>query len=438
MSGNRNTDTSFNNLGTNTNFWSSSIFGGNAFISASLRGSPEKFNFMKQPPKLLVDLFKAYYNARKNKRKSPDCLAFEINYEKNLFQLYREIINKQYKISSSLCFISFSPVKREIFAGNFRDRIVHHLIYGYLSPFFEKLFIYDDYSCRLEKGVSLGIKRLDHFICACSKNYSQDCYTLKLDVKGYFMSIDRKILFNKVEKTVNHFEKELTVDKNLLLYLIHLIVFHSPTQFCHIRGKKEDWCGLPKSKSLFFAKEGKGLPIGNLTSQLFGNVYLNDFDHFVKNKLQCKYYGRYVDDMVFVHQDKEYLKSLIQQVSNYLEKELELEVHPKKIYLQSFTKGISFLGVVTKPYRTYAGQRSKRSFYKQIIKWNEIIEKQEGLITKDQLKIFLSSMNSYLGYFYQRSAYKLCDKMIKRVLSSYFGNFICITKGYKKAIQKTS
>ena len=390
---------------------------------------------MQQPPKLLINLFKAYYNARKNKRKSLDCLDFEMNYEKKLFQLYQEIINKQYKISSSLCFISFYPVKREIFAGNFRDRIVHHLIYSYLSPFFERLFINDSYSCRLKKGVSLGIKRLDHFIRSCSENYSQDCYVLKLDIKGYFMSIDREFLYKKVKKTVNHFEKELLIDKNLLLHLIRLTIFHNPTQHCHIRGNKEDWAGLPKSKSLFFTKKGKGLPIGNLTSQLFGNVYLNDFDHFVKNNLKCKYYGRYVDDMVFVHQDKNYLQSLIPQIKDFLEEKLDLEIHPNKIYLQHFNNGVSFLGVIIKPYRRYVGLRIKKSFFNKIIKWNKIIISQNGELSEIQLKKFLAIINSYLGFFYKCSSYNLCVNCFYKNLSPYFAKYICIERDCKKAIQ---
>ncbi|MEA2113027.1 MAG: RNA-directed DNA polymerase [Patescibacteria group bacterium] len=389
---------------------------------------------MQQPSKLLVDLFKAYYDARKNKRKSPDCLAFEMNYEENIFKLYHEIINNQYNISRSLCFISFNPVQREIFAGNFRDRIVHHLIYNALSSLFERLFIYDDYSCRLKKGVSLGIRRTDYFIRSCSKNYSQDCWILKLDIKGYFMSIDKKILYEKIKKVVCDVNNEFNFDKELLLHLVYPVIFHDPTKHCYMKGIKEDWVGLPKTKSLFFAKKGKGLPIGNLTSQLFGNVYLNDFDHFVKTKLRCKYYGRYVDDMVFVHQDKEYLKSIIPKISNYLKKELDLEIHPKKIYLQYFSKGVLFLGVVIKPYRIYIGQRNKRSFYKKIMEWNKIIENQKGQITEDQLKTFLAVLNSYLGCFYRCSSYKLCQKLVYKNLSSYFAKYICITKGYKKAI----
>ena len=120
--------------------------------------------------KLLYNLFQAYYDARKNKRSTINALAFEIDYESKLFLLYNEIKTETYKIGKSICFISFKPVKREIFAADFRDRIVHHLIYNYISPIFERLFLNDIYSCRIGKGTLYGIKRLNHFICSCSKN----------------------------------------------------------------------------------------------------------------------------------------------------------------------------------------------------------------------------------------------------------------------------
>jgi len=257
------------------------------------------------------DLFKAYYDARKNKRSTINALAFEVDYETKLFQLYEEIKNRQYQISPSICFISFKPVQREIFAADFRDRIIHHLIYNYISPFFERLFINDAYSCRVGKGTSYGIKRVNHFIRSCSHNYSRDCYILKLDIKGYFMGIDRSLLYQKVEQTLSRFKNKINFDLDLVLYLIQKVIFNDPTKDCRLKGKREDWLGLPKTKSLFYAGENKGQPIGNLTSQLFGNVYLNDFDHFIKCRLKCRYYGRYVDDMVIVHQDKEYLKSVV-------------------------------------------------------------------------------------------------------------------------------
>ena len=149
---------------------------------------------------LLHDLFRAYYDARRNKRNKLNSLAFEVDYERKLIELAGEIQNRSYEPGESVCFISDYPVKREIFAASFRDRVVHHLIYNYISPFFEWYFINDSYSCRAGKGTSYGIKRLDHFIRSCSKNYKKDCYILKLDIKGYFMAMDRFVLHNKIEK----------------------------------------------------------------------------------------------------------------------------------------------------------------------------------------------------------------------------------------------
>ena len=247
---------------------------------------------------LLYDLFQAYYDARKNKRSTMNALAFEIDYEKKIFELFEDIKNRKYELGRSVCFISFDPVQREVFAADFRDRIVHHLIFNYINPIFERLFINDSYSCRIGKGTSYGIKRVDHFIRSCSQNYTKDCYILKMDIKGYFMAMDRNILYQKIEKILARFGAKAGLDIDLILFLVRKVIFHDPTENCAIRGSKEDWVGLPKSKSLFFAGKGKGFPIGNLTSQLFGNIYLNDLDCFVKYKLGFKYYGRYVDDFL--------------------------------------------------------------------------------------------------------------------------------------------
>ena len=285
--------------------------------------------------------------------------------KENLFELYREIKERKYEIRPSICFVIQEPMLREVFAADFRDRIVHHLIYNYIGPFFERLFINDSYSCRIGKGTSYGIKRLDHFIRSCSHNYSRDCYILKLDIKGYFMSMDRSILYQKVEKTLNRFQETADFDVDLISYLIRKVIFHDPTKDCFIKGVKDDWKDLPKSKSLFCAGENKGLPIGNLTSQLFGNVYLNEFDCFIKYRLGCRHYGRYVDDLVIVHKDKEYLKSVIPLLRKYLQDELFLELHSKKIYLQHFSKGVNFLGTVIKPHRIYIQNHIKGNFYRK-------------------------------------------------------------------------
>jgi hypothetical protein len=381
---------------------------------------------------LLFDLFKAYYDARKNKRSTINALAFEINYESKLFELYKEIKNGTYKINRSVCFISFNPVQREIFAADFRDRIVHHLIYNYINPIFERLFINDSYSCRVGKGTSYGIKRLDHFVRSCSRNYTRDCYILKLDIKGYFMAIDHSILYKKIEAVLNSFRKEADFDVDLISGLIRQGIFSDPTKNCFIKGKKENWEGLPKSKSLFWSDKNKGLPIGNLTSQLFGNIYLNDFDHFVKYKLKCRYYGRYVDDIVIAHQDKEYLKSLVPILKKYLQKELSLKLHPKKIYLQHFSKGVRFLGAFIKPYRIYIGNQTKGSFYKKIRYWNNFIEEKPGEFNGENVERFLSCMNSYLGNMKQFNTYKLRKKILTQNLSSQFWNCFYISEEYDK------
>lgn len=386
--------------------------------------------------KLLYDLFQAYYDARRNKRRTINALAFEIDYETKLFQLYQEIKSGNYKINPSICFISFKPVQREIFAADFRDRIVHHLIYNYISPFFEHLFINDSYSCRIGRGTSRGVERLNHFIRSCSDNYKQDCYVLKLDIKGYFMSIDHSILYEKVEKTLNRFQEEANFDVDLILRLTRQVIFHNHIKDCRLKGTKKDWQGLPKSKSLFWAEKNKGLPIGNLTSQLFGNVYLNDFDYFVKYKLGCKYYGRYVDDFVIVHQDKEYLKSIIPVLRKYLQNEISLELHSKKIYLQHFSKGVGFLGAVLKPYRIYIRNQTKGNFYKKIEYWNNFLAKNHHKLTKEALGQFLASMNSYLGIMGQYSTYKLRKKMLTKNLSPRFDDYICISSDYDKLIAK--
>ena len=155
--------------------------------------------FISNNEKITLDLFQAYFDARKNKRNTINALMFEKHLEANVFELFEEIVNYRYKPKPSICFIVDKPVKREIFAADFRDRVVHHFIYNYIAPIFETSFITDCYSCRKGKGTHYGIKRIDHFLRSCSQNYSQDCYILKLDIKGYFMSINKTLLFEKIK-----------------------------------------------------------------------------------------------------------------------------------------------------------------------------------------------------------------------------------------------
>lgn len=388
----------------------------------------------------LQDIFEAYYQCRKNKRKTVNALKFEIDYEQNLINLHKEIISGNYQIGKSIAFIVDKPVKREIFAGDFRDRIIHHLIINKLNPLFEKQFIYDSYSCREGKGTHFGIKRVERFLRSCSRNHTKDCYILKLDISGFFMHINKDILFEKLQAFIK--EKYFQKDKYILLNLCKQVIYNDPIKNCVIKSPKSKWIGLPKSKSLFFAAKNRGLPIGNFTSQIFANFYLDSFDHFVKHNLGVRYYGRYVDDFIIFHKDKSYLKDIVPVLRSFLWQELRLELHPKKIYLQHYRKGVVFLGMFISPHRTVAGKRIAGNFYWSMKRWNQIILKNvktkliKSLFSKHQQKEFLSSMNSYLGIVKHYSSYKLRKKMLTKNLSIYFWNYVYIFGRYDKLVLK--
>ena len=374
-------------------------------------------------PQLTEELFSAYFDCRKNKRNTLNALKFEKHLEQNVFKLIDEIYELKYQLGRSIAFIVNKPVKREIFAADFRDRVVHHWLINKLNPLFEKVFIKDSYACRVGKGTHYGVKRADAFKKACSENYTNDCYILKLDILGFFMHINRKLLYSTLDKFIHqHYTQP---DKALVLKI---------TQNCIIKGNKKDWDGLPKNKSLFHSPPDCGLPIGNLTSQVFANFYMHQFDAFVTKELGLKYYGRYVDDFVIVHPDKDYLKSLIPQLSDFLLSNLQLTLHPKKIYLQHYSKGVKFLGTVIKPNRIYIANRTKGNFYNAIEKQTKII--QDHKPTKEDKASFLSSMNSYLGIMKHYKSYKLRKRMIFKRLSGYWFNHVYLSGGIAKFVLK--
>lgn len=383
-----------------------------------------------QNQQLLLDLFRAYFDTRKNKGKTQNALAFAAGYEDKLFALYEDIIARRYTVWQSICFIVNKPVKREVFAADFRDRIVHHLIYNYINPIFEKHFIRDSYSCRIGKGTSEGISRVDHFIRSCSQNYQKDCWILKLDIRGYFMSMDKDILYTKIASRLRTVIN-VGFDVDLILYLIQIVIYNDATNNCCVKTKPGDWIWLPKSKSLFFTEKWKGFPIGNLTSQLFANIYLDAFDHFVHKEMGIKQYGRYVDDMVFVHKDRDFLHSVIIKTRKYLFAELGLEIHPKKIYLQYYQKGVYFLGAYIKPWRIYIGKRTKQNFYDTVLAWNQVSLKSVDWLTEKESEQFISSMNSYLGIMKQFNTTSLRQKIVKNLHKNIM-NRIDISENFDK------
>lgn len=397
---------------------------------------------------LLIDLFEAYYECRKNKRNTINAIDFELNYESNIIKLADEIYTWSYKIWKSIAFIVNKPVKREIFAWDFRDRIIHHYVISKINPIFEKSFIYDSYSCRVWKWTLFWVKRIEKFIRSCSENYTKDCYILKLDIAWFFMSINKNILFKKLEdflnfKKISVFQKENSntgkeqeLEYNLVLPIIKKIIYNNPTKNCVIKWNKKDWQGLPKSKSLFFAPENTWLAIWNLTSQVFANFYLDFLDKFVKQKLKIKYYGRYVDDFILIHTDKEYIKYCKAEIQLFLEQELNLIVHPKKIYLQHYTKWVSFLGTFIKPHRIYLKNNIKGNIYEKINLHNQKIRQNNWKIDKELRIEFRQSINSYLWLIKHYNSYKLRKKILLNYVSVYFWNYFYIAWWYCKLKRK--
>jgi RNA-directed DNA polymerase len=372
---------------------------------------------------LKINLFEAYYNARKNKRNTHNQLRFEINYEQELFKLYEEIKNKTYKVGKSIAFIINKPVKREIFAASFRDRVVHHLIFNYINPIVEPQFIPNSYSCRKEKGTLYGIKQASSYLKEVSDNYTKDAYILKLDISGYFMNINKDLLWHKLKKMIpkSKFNQSIKlttnnkmdedIDFDTLFFLLKEVIYNNPVLGCKIKGNLLDWDTLPTSKSLFKSKPNCGLPIGNLTSQLFSNVYLNDLDHYIQKTLNLKYYGRYVDDFFIFTNNTPELKSLLHHLQQHIKINFGLQIHPKKIYLQHYTKGMAFLGAYIKPYRIYIGNRSKLQFKNKLSKITTYLHKNNVILQKTAHHM-VSVTNSYLGLLSHYNTYNLRYKLL--------------------------
>ena len=304
---------------------------------------------------LLTDVFQAYYDARRNKRNTASQLRFEMNLEANLVELTRELETGTYQVGRSVCFMVTKPVRREIFAADFRDRVVHHLLYNWLSPLFERTFINDCYSCRKARGTLYGVRRTLHHMRSATRNFSRRAYILKMDIQGYFMAIDRRRLLDILFSTLDRHARRRcdpggkrwceAIDYQLVKPLLEKVVMNDPTQGCLVKGSRSEWKGLPPDKSLFHARSGCGLPIGNLTSQLFSNVYLTQFDHWMKRHCRQRGYGRYVDDMMVVGTSAPALARLMRQVEAQLATHYGLRLHPRKRLLQRADRAITVLGM---------------------------------------------------------------------------------------------
>lgn len=307
----------------------------------------------------MKNLFSAWQEFRRGKRSKSDVLAFEENLERNIFKLHDELAEGKYIHGQYENFYVRDPKLRLISKADVRDRLVHQAVFRILYHIFDRKFVYDSYSCRIEKGNHAAVRRLNSFCHKVSDNFNQPAFALKCDIKKFFASVDRKILFEIIKRTIKD-------ERALLLIEIVLLSFDSGEEI--------------------------GLPLGNVTSQLFANIYLNELDWFVKRELKIKFYLRYCDDFIFLDKDKDKLLAIIPILRMFLGEELKLRLHERKIIIRKLNQGIDFLGYVVLPYYSILRTKTKNRALRKIeIKRDNLKNK---LISEEY---FNNSLNSYLG-----------------------------------------
>lgn len=352
---------------------------------------------------LTYRLYKAFLEARKGKLRTVDEYMFEMDWRENLERLVDDILNEKYKPSRGVAFIIRKPVIREIFAAPFRDRVVHHFLYDMVADWWDTRLIYNSFSCRKGKGVLFGVQRLAKDISKVSKNYQEPAYVIKLDIQGYFMSLSRKALFERAVWGLRKQYPRGGAVYQLLKYLWGEIIFDDPVKGVKLRPPVTSWKDLPQNKSLLHQPEGRGIVIGNLSSQLLSNIYLDLLDRFVTMKLGYKHYGRYVDDFYIVVPEEKFeqAKRDVKIIENFL-LTIGLVLHPSKRYIQDVRHGVAFLGMVIYPHKIVPGKRFKGEFYKAVHEYGMGHRKDEAVI-------------SYLGYCKHAEAKMLCARVFDSV-----------------------
>jgi RNA-directed DNA polymerase len=377
------------------------------------------------------NIYRQYLKCRKNKRGTINALKFEVNCEENLLDLKRQLDERSYCPSRSVCFMVTRPKSREIFAADFKDRIVHHILVDYLEKIWEPRFIFDSYACRKKKGIHGAVKRLQGFMREVTQNGSRKAYFIQLDIKNFFMSIDKDILYTIIAGKVQD-EK--------VLWLTKLLVYHDCTKDYILKGDKNYLKKIPPHKSLLYTECKKGLPIGNLTSQFFANVYLNQLDQFIKHHLKCRYYLRYCDDFVMLSEERDKLLRWKGEIEEFLKGRLKLCLNDKRQSLQSVSNGIDFVGyIVRRSYilvrrRVVNNLKSKLEVYEnQLIKNNPPYQK----VSYDYpiLEKLRATLASYFGHFKWANSYRLQMSLVKRY--RFLEKFFTFKEGKFKAIYRT-
>lgn len=326
----------------------------------------------------LENLFSAWDKFKSDKQKKRDVQRFEWQLEENIFQLHRDLKYHRYKHGAYASFYLHDPKQRHIHKAIVRDRILHHAVFSVLNPIFEPTFISNSLSCRIDKGTHKGIDILDKTLRQVSSNNFKPCFALKCDIKKFFGTVDHFILLNIICKRIKDADA---------MWLLEEII--------------ESF--ISQHSTLF---ERKGLPIGNLTSQLFANIYLNEFDQFIKHKLKVKYYIRYTDDFVIEAKDKLYLETLLTPIRSFLSDKLALELHPKKVTIRKLHQGIDFLGYIVLPHHRLLRTKTRQRIFRKLKK--RIEEYKKGMVSKQTLE---QSLQSYLGVLSHADTYELSNEL---------------------------
>lgn len=348
----------------------------------------------------------AYFDCRRAKRNSVHARIFEFNLEKNLFALYEELLSECYRIGHSTAFVVERPRIREIWASTFRDRVVHHVIYNRLCPRFYASFIRNSFACIPGRGTLDGSNRLWAGMRSITRNWQGRAYFLQGDVRNFFVSINKDILFSLLTPRIH---------EQWLLDLTARVLFHDPRENCLRQSTREEFARVPRHKSLWNAPVSCGLPIGNLTSQFFANVYLNELDQFVKHTLKAKYYYRYVDDFVILDACPLKLNEYFARIREFCTARLVLELHPFKKRLAPVEQGIDFIGFVHKPYYRRLRQRTASKMVRLVHQW----VKSPQCYQQESLMDLRSSINSYMGLAQWASTYRLRKYVGDRVNSLF-------------------
>ncbi len=323
-------------------------------------------------------LTQAYFDCRKCKRNSRSALEFEQNLERNLTKLRDELLNGTYTIGRSICFVITHPKPREVWAAEFRDRIVHHLMYNHIAPGIENTFIADSCACIKGRGTLYAAQRLEYKIRSATQNWTNDCYYLKADLANFFVSIDKNILATLLTKKItNPWWLALTLQ----------ILNHDPRQNFELRCSHNLMGKVPEHKRLTCQPSNLGLAIGNLSSQFFANVYLNELDQFAKHEIKAKHYIRYVDDFLILHESAQWLNDAKQKIEDFLIANLAAKLNPTKTILQPAARGVDFVGQVIKPWHRVTRKRTLNHALHQV-----------KIISPENLR---ETANSYFGLLRQ-------------------------------------